>query len=84
MTDSEMNAIEKRLSARPIESPWNEKMYYEAILLELIREFRQIRAERDWLASAIGLGMVSNCEDKTFDEILQMARDAMHQSGDTK
>ena len=53
MTDSEMNALEKRLSARPIESPWNEQMYYEARLLELIRDFRQVQAERDALINYI-------------------------------
>ena len=53
-------------------------------ILELIADYRQTKKERNWLASAIGLGMVSSCEDKTFDEILQIARDATCQSGDTK
>jgi len=53
MTDAEIDALEKRLSG-PIKSPWRKEMYYEAVILELIAELRQARAERDWLANRLG------------------------------
>ena len=52
MTDAELDRLEKRVSG-PVKSPWRKEMYYEAVILELIAELRQAKAERNALINYI-------------------------------